>query len=100
LGRASSGGDLTGDDAVGNLTSKTDRKGQTISYTFDQLNRLIQKSYPDSTTVAYAFDKDSRLTQAVDPTGTYGFTYDRMGRLTQTSTAPIGAYGVDTGVQP
>jgi len=29
----------------------------------------------------------SRLTQVQDPTGTYGFTYDNMNRLTQTSTA-------------
>jgi RHS repeat-associated protein len=73
-------------DAVGNLTGKTDRKGQAISYTYDQLNRLTQKTYPDTTTVNYTYDNDSRLTQVVDPTGTYTFTFDNMGRLTNTST--------------
>jgi RHS repeat-associated protein len=76
-----------GYDAVGNLTSKTDRKNQAITYTYDQLNRLTEKTYPDSTTVNYTYDNDSRLTQVVDPTGTYAFTFDNMGRLTNTTTS-------------
>jgi RHS repeat-associated protein len=76
-----------GYDAVGNLTGKTDRKNQLITYTYDQLNRLTQKSYPDSTAVNYTHDNDSRLTQVADPTGTYQFTFDNMGRLTNTTTS-------------
>ena len=34
----------------------------------------------------YTYDAASRLTRVTDPTGTYQFTYDNMGRLTQTST--------------
>ena len=30
---------------------------------------------------------DSRLTQVTDPTGTYSFTFDNMGRLTNTTTS-------------
>ena len=74
-------------DAVGNLTSKTDRKNQLINYAYDGLNRLTQKSYPDSTTVNYTYDLDSRLTQVTDPTGTYQFTFDNMGRLTAATTS-------------
>jgi YD repeat-containing protein len=73
-------------DAVGNLTSKTDRRGQYIAYTYDQLNRLTLKTYPDNSTVNYTYDNDSRLTQVTDPTGAYSFTFDNMGRLTNTST--------------
>jgi RHS repeat-associated protein len=76
-----------GYDAVGNLTSKTDRKNQLITYTYDQLNRLTQKAYPDTTAVNYTYDNDSRLTQVTDPTGTYQFTFDNMGRLTGTTTS-------------
>jgi RHS repeat-associated protein len=76
-----------GYDAVGNLTGKTDRKNQLITYTYDQLNRLTQKAYPDSTAVNYTYDNDSRLTQVADPTGTYQFTFDNMGRLTNTTTS-------------
>jgi YD repeat-containing protein len=42
-----------GYDAAGNLTSKTDRKNQTIQYVYDALNRLTNKGYPDSTGVDY-----------------------------------------------
>ena len=73
-------------DADNNLTSKTDRKGQTIQYVYDALNRLSQKTYPDSTSVEYTYDLVGKILQVNDPTGTYGFTYDNMGRLTGTST--------------
>ena len=62
-------------------------KNQQITYTYDQLNRLAGKSYPDTTTVNYTYDNDSRLTQVSDPTGTYQFTFDNMGRLTGTTTS-------------
>src|SRR6266851_616045 len=76
-----------GYDADNNLTAKTDRKNQQITYTYDQLNRLTGKTYPDSTAVNYTYDKNSRLTQVTDPTGTYQFTFDNMGRLTSTTTS-------------
>ena len=49
------------------------------------MNRLAAKTYPDTTTVNYTYDNDSRMTQVVDPTGTYQFAFDNMGRLTGTS---------------
>jgi RHS repeat-associated protein len=36
--------------------------------------------------VNYTYDNDSRLIQVSDPTGTYQFTFDNMGRLTQATT--------------
>ncbi len=73
-------------DAVGNLLSKKDRKGQTISYAYDALDRLVTKTFPDLTGVSYVYDALSRLTQAVDPSGTYAFGYDNLGRLVGTTT--------------
>jgi RHS repeat-associated protein len=73
-------------DLVGNLLSKTDRKGNTIQYLYDALYRLTQKTYPDSTTVEYAYDLTNKVLQVADPTGTYGFAYDNMGRLISTTT--------------
>jgi RHS repeat-associated protein len=73
-------------DSLGNLLSKIDRNGNTISYSYDGIYRLTSKNYPNSTSVNYAYDILSRLTQVVDPSGTYNFTYDNMGRLTQSST--------------
>ncbi|MBI1747675.1 MAG: hypothetical protein HYR55_13975, partial [Acidobacteria bacterium] len=75
-----------GYDAVGNLLSKTDRKNQTIQYVYDALNRLTHKGYPDSTGVDYVYDLVGKIQQVTDPTGTYGFAYDNMGRLIGTST--------------
>ncbi len=70
----------------------TPRKGVLYStgittYPWDFENRLTQKSYPDSSSVRYTYDADSRLTQVSDPTGTYQFTFDDMGRLTNTTTS-------------
>ena len=73
-------------DAAGNLTSKTDRKAQTIQYVYDALNRLTHKGYPDATGVDYVYDLAGKIKQVTDPTGTYGFAYDNMGRLIGTTT--------------
>ena len=75
-----------GYDPVGNLTSKIDRKGQTIQYVYDSLYRLTSKTYPDSTSANYVYDLVGKIQQVSDPTGTYGFAYDNMGRLIGTST--------------
>jgi RHS repeat-associated protein len=73
-------------DAVGNLANKTDRKNQSILYVYDALNRLTHKGYPDSTGVDYVYDLAGKIKQVTDPTGTYGFAYDNMGRLIGTTT--------------
>src|SRR3989454_10208753 len=74
-------------DANNNLTSKTDRKGQTITYVYDALNRLTHKGYPDATGVDYIYDLVGKIQQVNDPTGTYAFAYDNMGRLIGTTTS-------------
>jgi RHS repeat-associated protein len=74
-------------DADNNLTSKTDRKNQTITYLYDALNRLTSKTYPDSTAVDYVYDLIGKIQQVNDPTGTYAFAYDNMGRLIGTTTS-------------
>jgi YD repeat-containing protein len=73
-------------DLVGNLLSKTDRKSNTIQYVYDALYRLSSKTYPDSTSAAYVYDLVGKVQQVNDPTGTYGFAYDNMGRLISTTT--------------
>jgi len=92
---------------VGNLTGKTDRKNQTITYTYDQLNRLTGKTYPDNSTVNYSYsnvacgtlqcytmtatdsisgtitrtdDVLDRLASETTPQGTVSYSYDAAGR--------------------
>jgi RHS repeat-associated protein len=75
-----------GYDQLYNLTSKTDRKNQTIQYVYDSLYRMTSKTYPDETSANYVYDLVGKIQQVTDPTGTYGFAYDNMGRLTGTTT--------------
>ena len=42
-------------DDVGNLTKEIDPLGNTISHTYDPLNRLTQTTYPDSTMTSLSF---------------------------------------------
>ncbi len=92
-------------DLNNNLTSKTDRNSQTTNYYYDYQNHIYQKRYPDYTTVNYTYDAARRLKQVTDATGTYGFVYDNMNRLTEADTTyaflSIGAkavkYGYDAG---
>ena len=51
------------------------------------LNRLTQKTYPDTTTVDYTYDLVGKVLNVNDPTGTYAFAYDNMGRLIGTTTS-------------
>ena len=73
-------------DQLYNLTSKTDRKNQTIQYVYDSLYRMTSKSYPDQTSANYIYDLVGKIQQVTDPTATYGFAYDNMGRLIGTTT--------------
>ncbi len=41
---------------LGNLTSQTDNKTQTIRFSYDALNRLIRKSYPNGQTASFGYD--------------------------------------------
>ena len=75
-----------GYDQLYNLTSKTDRKNQTIQYIYDSLYRMTSKTYPDSTSANYVYDLVGKIQEVTDPTGTYAFAYDNMGRLIGTST--------------
>jgi RHS repeat-associated protein len=47
---------------------------------------MISKTYPDETSASYVYDLVGKIQQASDPTGTYAFAYDNMGRLIGTST--------------
>jgi YD repeat-containing protein len=77
-------------DLNGNLYQQTDALGQTITFTYDALNRVTQKSYstyPADPTVTYAYDNiyipngKGRLYSVSNgnDTTTYN-SYDEMGR--------------------
>jgi RHS repeat-associated protein len=73
-------------DRNGNLTRQTDANNNTISLTYDELNRVTLKDYPTGTDVQFIYDEQTstysigRLTAMIDASGTTTFNYDYMGR--------------------
>src|SRR5260370_40356246 len=43
------------------------RNSHSITYAYDQLNRLRKKTYPAKSTVIYTYENARRLTQVADP---------------------------------
>jgi len=75
-----------GYDALGNLTSMTDPRGNTTSYAYNSLGEVISQTDPELTgqsapgTWTYAYDAGGELTCATDPTGAVTqATYDYFG---------------------
>lgn len=95
-------------DVSGNLVRQVDAKNQTITFTYDSLNRLVKKQYPgnsragmptvrDFVMYVYDFDADAngnRLPdqsgvligskiRMIDVTGNTRYWYDKRGRVTK-----------------
>jgi RHS repeat-associated protein len=68
-----------GYDPAGNLTSKADAKGVTISYQYDALNRLTNINFPSDTAIVYIYDTcvngKGRLCSMTDASGTTVYEY-------------------------
>jgi DNA-binding CsgD family transcriptional regulator len=72
------------------LTSKTDNRGMTVTYTPEFLHRLSQKTYSDGeTTKNFTYDTCAlggsycigRRTSMTDASGSTSWAYDSMGRI-------------------
>ena len=78
-------------DAVGNLVSSTDPAGKTTTYSYDTLYRLANLTYPDSSTVAYTYDNNRNKISENSQAGSFHYTYDARGRLTNETDILSGA---------
>ncbi|GLZ78406.1 hypothetical protein Afil01_32130 [Actinorhabdospora filicis] len=68
-------------DKHGNLKSWTNSSGETWSYEYDVLGRVISSSDPDSGTATAAYGDDDRLVSTTDARGEKLFySYDSIGR--------------------
>jgi len=89
---------INGYDADGNLLNKTDARNVTITYSYDNLNRLIGKTYivpspvpagyAATAPVTYTYDQGAsnyypigHRTGMTDSAGQQSWTYDIMGRV-------------------
>jgi RHS repeat-associated protein len=75
-------------DNNGNVTSLRKRNGQSISFTYDNLNRLIVRSYPNAAdNVGFAYDLLGRRTASNYQDGSYSIAnaWDNASRLTATT---------------
>lgn len=75
-------------DNAGNLTSFTDRQGQTTAYSYDPLNRLTQFDPPSAPPTDYTYDPAGNRTQA----GSTTYSYDALNRLTGDSAGTTYTY--------
>ncbi|WP_158603876.1 RHS repeat domain-containing protein [Cryobacterium tepidiphilum] len=90
--------DLAYDD-FGRLSTDTDGRGITTTYTYDKVDRVLSTSFSDGTpTVSYTYNAAGKTATRVDGEGTTTYGYDQLGRLTsRVNTAGGGtiSYGYD-----
>ncbi len=86
-----------GYDAGSNVTSRRLRDGNSIAFTYDQLNRVTLKDLPGAEPdVSYSYDLLSRMTGASYSGHSLSFTHDALGRnLTQVSPLGTASYQYD-----
>jgi len=72
-----------GYDADGNVTSATNRRGDTIQYTYNDRGQVTEKHYvPTDAYITYVYDEDiGYLVEVTENTGTIGVSYDDRGFL-------------------
>jgi YD repeat-containing protein len=81
-------GEILNYNAVGNLDMKTDRFGNTSSWTFSPMNRMETSTGSNNETANYFYDDSGRSSLVVDPLSqTTSFTYDLAGRLETSANA-------------
>ena len=76
--------------AGGNLKTTTYGNGASVSYTYDELDRLSKKVYTGGSYVTYAYNAEGQLAKLVHGdssgvTASYLFEYDSLGRLIRSS---------------
>jgi len=79
-------------DANGNATSLRLRDGTSITFGYDNLNRLISKDLPGADPdLTFSYDLLSRPLTAARGGQTLSFVYDALGRQTSETTNNVGA---------
>jgi RHS repeat-associated protein len=95
-------------DPNGNLLTQIDAKNQTITFGYDDINRITLKDYPTGIDVVYEYDQQfgqsctdynltGRLSRVTDASGVERYCYDKKGRTIQTiKTVNSTDYSIET----
>ncbi len=79
-------------DLAGNTAAVTDPKGQTTSYVYDSLNRVIETNQPGGGTTFMGYDAHGNLIEVTDAEGRRTvYVYDDMGRKVSEDSPDAGA---------
>ncbi len=72
-------------DARSNRTQMTDTLGRVITYSYDELNRLLTENQQSLNAITqYSYDAASNLTSVTDPESQRtNYSYDTLSRRTQ-----------------
>lgn len=77
-------------DLCGNVTARTDSKGRTTHYEYDDLNRLARVMRPEESVTDYTYDDRDNIIAVRDSRGNVTrFEYDRNDRVTK-AVRPLG----------
>jgi RHS repeat-associated protein len=69
-------------DGFGRLATRTDGRGVTETYSYDDLDRVLEIDYTGSTpTVTYSYNPAGQVATRTDASGLTTWTYDPLGRL-------------------
>ena len=82
-------------DLADNRSSATDARGITATFSYDDLNRVMSVTYPDpSENIVFVYDSCpfgvGRICSRTDESGSYDFTYDVYGNVTQVNYTTLG----------
>ncbi|HDK26460.1 MAG TPA: hypothetical protein ENG48_05135, partial [Candidatus Atribacteria bacterium] len=70
---------------AGKITSTTDFKGLSTTFTYDIHGRISKVTYPDGKSISYSYDQFGNLIQASDGICTVSFEYDELNRVIKKS---------------
>jgi YD repeat-containing protein len=99
-------------DSAGNVTQKTDARGQVVQYSYDALNRVTAATFAGAPTfnITYSYDSAAagnygigRLTPVTDTSGQTAIRYDHRGNVTgawRPSAIPAADFAPNLGLEP